>query len=137
MCIRDSIRLRGKGAAGRNGAPSGNLYINLKVGTHQMFGRTGNDLTLKLPISFAEAALGSKVKVPLLDGGSVTLKVPEGTSSGKIFRVRGKGVAKGSTTGDLLVTVVVDVPTNLTQDQRTAIMELESSLQSTTESRAG
>lgn len=131
------IRLRGKGAAGRNGAPSGNLYINLKVGTHQMFGRSGNDLTLKLPISFAEAALGSNVKVPLLEGGTVTLKVPEGTASGRTFRVKGKGATSGSTTGDLLVTVVVDVPTNLTDDQRMAIMELESSFQSTSSSRTG
>ncbi len=131
------IRLRGKGAAGRNGAPSGNLYINLKVGNHQMYSRSGNDLTFKLPISFAEAALGSNVKVPLLEGGTVTLKVPEGTSSGKTFRVKGKGVTSGSSQGDLLVTVVIDVPTNLTEDQRMAIAELESSLQSTSDSRAG
>ncbi len=124
------IRLKGKGAAGRYGAPAGNLYITLKVGSHEMYGRSGNHLTLKLPISFAEAALGSNVKVPLIDGSSVTLKVPEGTASGKTFRVKGKGVDSTKATGDLLVTVVVDVPTALTEDQKIAISELDSSLSS-------
>ena len=118
------IRLKGKGTPGRNGGPPGDLYVRVTVSGHTLFGRTGNHLTLDLPITFAEAVLGANVKVPVLDGGTVTLKIPAGTTTGKTFRVRGKGVRTTSATGDLLVTVVVDVPSELTPAQRAAVESL-------------
>ena len=118
------IRLKGRGAPGRNGGPAGDLFVVVRVGTHQMFGRSGSNLTIEVPITFAEAALGARVKVPTLDGTTVTLKVPAGTNSGKTFRVKGRGVATSKATGDLLVTVVVDVPAELTDEQRNAVEAL-------------
>jgi molecular chaperone DnaJ len=118
------IRIKGRGTPGRNGGPAGDLYVVVRVGTHGLFGRAGTNLTIEVPVTFAEATLGARVKVPTLDGGAVTLKIPPGTSSGKTFRVKGKGVATTSITGDLLVTVVVDVPTELTDDQRSAVEAL-------------
>ncbi|MFV0256865.1 MAG: molecular chaperone DnaJ [Acidimicrobiales bacterium] len=118
------IRVKGRGTPGRNGGPAGDLYVTVKVARHELFGRSGDNLTLTVPVTFAEAALGAKVTVPTLDGSTVTLKVPAGTSSGKKFRVKGKGVVGTRRTGDLLVTVVVDVPTTLTAEQREAIEAL-------------
>ncbi|MFV0526603.1 MAG: molecular chaperone DnaJ [Acidimicrobiales bacterium] len=118
------IRVKGRGAPGRNGGPAGDLYVTVKVARHELFGRSGNNLTLNVPVTFAEAALGAKVTVPTLDGSTVTLRVPAGTSSGKKFRVKGKGVTGARSTGDLLVTVTVDVPTSLTAEQREAIEAL-------------
>ena len=112
------IRLAGKGEASAAGGPSGDLFVNVHVEPHQAFGRRGDDLTLRVPITFAEAALGARITVPTLDG-TVTLKVPAGTESGKTFRVRGRGAPKaGGRNGDLLVTVDVAVPTKLTRTQR-------------------
>ncbi len=116
------IRVKGRGAAGANGGPPGDLYVVVHVRGHALFGRSGNDLTLKLPVTFAEAALGADVKVPTLDG-QVTVRIPPGTASGKVLRVRGKGVpadGKGRN-GDLLVTVDVQVPVHLNGDQREAV----------------
>ena len=93
----------------------------------ELFGRSGDDLTLTVPVSFAEAALGTTLTVPTLDG-SVSLKVPAGTSSGRTFRVRGRGVPVKSTTGDLLVTVEVAVPARLTPGAREAIEKLAAEL---------
>ncbi len=118
------IRLKGRGAPGRNGGPAGDLYVIVKVGAHSVFGRSGNNLTIDVPITFAEAALGANVKVPTLDGATVTLKIPPATPTGKTFRVRGRGVSTTKGTGDLLVTVVVDVPTELTDEQRAAVEAL-------------
>ena len=87
------IRLRGKGAAGEHGGPAGDLYVTVKVSPHRLFGRKGDNLTLDVPISFDEAALGAEIKIPTLGGSPVTLKVPAGTPNGRTFRVRGKGVA--------------------------------------------
>lgn len=111
------IRVRGHGAS-RGGAP-GDLYVAVHVAPHPIFGRSGDDLTLALPIAFTEAALGANVRVPTLDG-SVTLKIPAGTQAGRTFRVRGKGAprAKGGGYGDLLVTVGVAVPEKLTKEQK-------------------
>jgi molecular chaperone DnaJ len=89
-----------------------------------LFGRKGDNLLLDLPVTFAEAAMGAKVKVPTLDGSTVTLKIPAGTPSGKTFRVKGRGVKSGKKAGDLLVSVVVDVPSKLTDAQRAAVMAL-------------
>jgi molecular chaperone DnaJ len=124
------IRVKGRGAPGRNSGPAGDLFVTVRVADHTLFGRSGDHLTLDLPVTFAEAALGAKVKVPTLHGGTVTLKVPAGTPSGKTFRVRGRGV-KGRKQGDLLVTVVIDVPAELTADQRAAIETLAAATNAT------
>jgi molecular chaperone DnaJ len=119
------IRVKGRGAAGRGGGPSGDLYVIARVGRHSVFGRRGRNLTLAVPVGFAEAALGTTLTVPTLDG-SVTLRVPAGTPSGRTFRVKGRGVPGGkkSATGDLLVTVEVAVPSELSDEQRAAVEEL-------------
>jgi molecular chaperone DnaJ len=120
------IRLRGKGAAGERGGPAGDLFVNVKVASHPLFGRRSDNLTLTVPVSFDEAALGAEIKVPTLGGAPVTLKIPAGTPNGRSFRVRGRGVphtsgpAKGST-GDLLVTVEVQVPAVLNAKARDAV----------------
>ncbi len=120
------IRLKGRGGAGRNGGPAGDLYVVAHVAADPLFGRDGNNLTLTVPVTFPEAALGTKLKVPTLDGDPVTLKLPAGTSSGKVFRVKGKGVGatKGKAHGDLLVTVEVAVPRKLSSEQRQAVEAL-------------
>ncbi len=121
------IRVKGRGAPGGTGAPAGDLWVSVRVAPHALFGRKGRNLTLTVPITFAEAALGSPVTVPTLDG-TVVLRVPPGTRSGRTFRVKGRGVvgdgAKGA--GDLLVTVEVAVPTSLSSAEREAIEALAS-----------
>jgi molecular chaperone DnaJ len=97
------------------------------VGAHKLFGRRGKDLTITVPVTFAEAALGATVKVPTLDG-SVTLRVPQGTPTGKTFRVRGRGAHTPQGTGDLLVTVEVAVPSTLSDDERAAVESLAENL---------
>jgi molecular chaperone DnaJ len=122
--VRDGqrIRLRGKGAKGERGGPPGDLYVTVNVSQHHLFGRKGDSLTLTVPISFDEAALGAEVKVPTLGGPPVTVKVPPGTPNGRTFRVRGKGVQrKDGSRGDLLVTVDVQVPAVLDEKQRAAV----------------
>lgn len=118
------IRLRGKGGPGRGGGQPGDLYVVVDVQPHEMFGRNGRDLTLTVPITFPEAALGANVKVPTLDAGTVTLKVPAGTTSGKTFRVKGKGIETPKGEGDMLVTVEVVVPQKLSKREREAIEAL-------------
>jgi molecular chaperone DnaJ len=115
------IRLRGRGGPGRNGGPAGDLYVTVRVKPHPLFGRRGNDLTITVPITFPEAALGADVAVPTLDGGSVKVRIPAGTRSGRTFRVRGKGVAVRRKTGDMLVTVEVAVPQKLSAEERRAV----------------
>ncbi len=119
------IRLAGKGNPGRNGGPAGDLLINVKVKPHKVFGRKGNHLTVTVPVTFTEAALGTKIDVPTLDG-SVTLKVPSGTPSGKTFRVRGRGVqpSKGRT-GDLLVKIEVVVPKRVSRNEKKLLEQLQ------------
>jgi molecular chaperone DnaJ len=113
------IRLKGKGEAGASGGPAGDLFVRVHVQPHEVFGRRGDHLTLTVPITFAEAALGTKLTVPTLDSGPVTLRVPAGTENGRTFRVRGKGVPLASGgQGDLLVTVEIAVPRKLTRTQR-------------------
>ncbi|HLT69138.1 MAG TPA: molecular chaperone DnaJ [Acidimicrobiales bacterium] len=118
------IRLKGRGGPGRNGGPPGDLYVTVRVGSHPIFGRRGRDLTITVPITFPEAALGADVRVPTLDGGTVTLRIPPGTRSGRTFRVRGRGVPTTKGTGDLLVTVEVAVPQRLTDEERKAVEAL-------------
>jgi molecular chaperone DnaJ len=115
------IRLKGKGQPGRRGGPAGDLFVVVHVRKHPLFGRTGDDLTLTIPVTFPEAALGTSVRVPTLDG-SLTLKVPAGTPSGRTLRVRGRGVPrKDGTHGDLLATIEVVVPANLDETAKSAL----------------
>jgi len=118
------IRLKGRGGPGRNGGPPGDLFVTARVDPHRLFGRRGDDLTLTVPVTFPEAALGADVRVPTLDGGSVKLRIPAGTRSGRTLRVKGKGVSVRKKTGDLLVTVEVAVPQNMTDDERKAVEAL-------------
>ena len=110
------IRVKGRGGPGRNGGTAGDLYVTVRVASHPVFGRRGKHLTLEVPITFVEAALGAAIDVPTLEG-KVRLRVPAGTQSGKTLRVRNHGVedAKGER-GDLLVTVSVTVPEKLTDE---------------------
>ena len=115
------IRLKGRGGPGRNGGPSGDLYVVTHVDPDPVFGRSGNNLTITVPVLFSEAALGTKLTVPTLDGDQVTLKIPEGTPSGKVFRVKGRGVKAKKSAGDLLVTVQITMPRKLSKQQREAV----------------
>jgi molecular chaperone DnaJ len=116
------IRLRGKGGTGEYGGPNGDLFVTVNVTPHRLYGRKGDNLTLEVPISFDEAALGADIKVPTLGGAPVTLKIPAGTPNGRTFRVRGRGAKrKDGTNADLLVTVEVQVPAVLDQDARDAV----------------
>jgi molecular chaperone DnaJ len=117
------IRLKGKGEAGERGGPAGDLLVTVHVAPHEMFGRKGHNLTLRLPVTFAEAALGATVKVPTLDGPTVSMKIPAGTTNGRVLRLRGKGVTKrDGTKGDLLVTVDVVVPEQMSDESREALV---------------
>lgn len=102
------IRVRGKGSPGEAGP--GDLFILLHVKPHPIFGRKGENLTMTLPVTFVEAALGADIKIPTLSGDDVTVRIAPGTTNGRTLRVKGKGITKGSTTGDLLVTIEVAVP---------------------------
>jgi molecular chaperone DnaJ len=113
------IRVKGRGGAGANGGPAGDLFVVVGVQSHPLFGRSGNNVTLKLPITFAEATLGADVKVPTLDG-QVTMRIPPGTPSGKVMRVRGQNT-EGEKTENLLVTLEVIVPTEVDDAQRAAV----------------
>ncbi|MCZ0980227.1 molecular chaperone DnaJ [Streptomyces diastatochromogenes] len=116
------IRLRGKGAPGERGGPNGDLYVVVHVDDHPVFGRRDDNLTVTVPVSFSEAALGGEIKVPTLGGPAVTLKLPAGTLNGRTMRARGKGaVRKDGTRGDLLVTVEVAVPKELDDKAREAL----------------
>jgi molecular chaperone DnaJ len=116
------IRLRGKGAPGETGGPSGDLYVTVHVDTHPVFGRKDDNLTITVPVTFVEAALGGEVRVPTLGGPPVTLKLPPGTPNGRTMRARGKGaVRKDGTRGDLLVTVEVAVPEQLSEEALDAL----------------
>lgn len=114
--------LRGQGEAGENGGPTGDLYINIRVMTHKTFKRKGNDIHMETHISFGKAALGTEIKVPTIDG-DVTYKVPAGTQSGTVFRLKGKGVPRVNSVGrgDHYVKVIVDVPKSLNSDQEEAL----------------
>jgi molecular chaperone DnaJ len=129
--VGDRIRLSGEGEAGPNGGPAGDLYVQIDVKPHPIFQRDGRHLHCEVPISFPDAALGGELDVPTLDG-RVKLKVPAETQSGKIFRLRGKGVTqvRGSGVGDLLCKVIVETPVKLTEEQRKLLEELKNSLDS-------
>ena len=119
------IRVKGRGEAGRANGPPGDLFVTVHVGSHRLFGRRGRNLTLTVPVTYPEAALGTTITVPTLDG-QVSLRVPPGTTPGKTFRVKGRGVPGHgrSGVGDLLVSVDVTVPSKLTEEQRAAVAHL-------------
>ncbi|MCS5689925.1 MAG: DnaJ domain-containing protein [Acidimicrobiales bacterium] len=118
------IRLAAKGGTGRNGGPNGDLFVVVEIAPDSMFGRKGRHLTIAVPVTFPEAALGSEIKIPTYDHSTVTLKVPAGTKSGTTFRVKGRGISTPKATGDLLVTIEIVVPTELTAQERAAIEAL-------------
>lgn len=119
-----TLRLRGKGAPGSNGGPPGDLLVRVRVAASKTFGRKGNDLTLTVPITYSEAALGTKLEVPTLNG-QVKVKIPSGTPSGKTFRVSGKGIKpERGRAGDLLVKVQVAVPQKISKEEKQLIEEL-------------
>lgn len=124
----DRIRLNGEGESGEMGAPSGDLYVQVQIKKHHIFERDGNNLYCEVPVSFAMAAVGGEVEVPALDG-RISLKVPAETQTGRLFRMRGKGVRgiRGGITGDLLVKLVVETPIKLSVRQKELLKELEDS----------
>ena len=118
------IRLKGRGGPGRNGGPLGDLIVECKVMPHRLFGRDGDNLLVRVPITFAEAVLGGEIDVPTLNGPRVTLRLKAGTASGTRHRVKGKGIETSRRVGDLIVTVDVQVPTSLTPEQQNAVEAL-------------
>ncbi len=122
----DRIRLAGEGEIGDNGGPPGDLYVQINVKEHAIFSRDGSHLYCEVPIAITTAALGGELDVPTLDG-RVVLKIPAGTQTGRLFRLRGKGVkpVRGGTVGDLLCRVVVETPVNLTAEQEELLRELD------------
>ncbi|HSM29555.1 MAG TPA: molecular chaperone DnaJ [Woeseiaceae bacterium] len=126
----DRIRLSGEGEAGRNGGPPGDLYVEIRINPHKIFLRDGADLSCEVPISFSMAALGGEVELPTLEG-NVSLKVPAGTQSGKVFRLRGKGVTtvRDPRKGDLFAKVAVETPVNLTNEQKELLSKFDDTVQ--------
>ncbi|HEU4604169.1 MAG TPA: molecular chaperone DnaJ [Steroidobacteraceae bacterium] len=125
----DRIRLAGEGEAGRNGGPAGDLYVEVRVREHPIFERDGSHLSCEVPISFVTAALGGTVEVPTL-GGNVELKVPSETQSGRVFRLREKGVkpVRGGPTGDLFCRIVVETPVKLTEEQKELLRKFDETM---------
>ena len=116
------IRVKGRGNPGEAGGEAGDLYVLVNVATHPVFGRAGNDLTVKVPVTFPEAALGAEIEVPTLNGPNVKLRLAAGTPNGRVLRVREKGVQKtNGRSGDLLVEIEVQVPDKLDQRAREAL----------------
>ncbi|MGB1271518.1 MAG: DnaJ C-terminal domain-containing protein, partial [Endozoicomonas sp.] len=122
----DRIRLAGEGEAGVNGGPAGDLYVQVSVADHPIFQRDGKHLYCEVPITFVDAALGGELEVPTLDG-RVKLKIPAETQTGKLFRLRGKGVVpvRGGSAGDLMCRVVVETPVKLNERQKELLKELQ------------
>jgi molecular chaperone DnaJ len=125
----DRIRLTGEGEAGRNGGPAGDLYVEVRVLEHAIFEREGEHLSCEVPISFATATLGGTLDVPTLDG-DVTIKIPPESQSGRVFRLRDKGVkpVRGGARGDLFCKVMIETPVKLTAEQRELVKRLDESL---------
>jgi molecular chaperone DnaJ len=130
----DRIRLAGEGESGVNGGPAGDLYVQIQVKAHPVFQRDHDDLHCEMPISFTSAALGGDIEIPTLDG-SAKIKVPAETQSGKIFRLRGKGIkgVRSRDPGDLLCHVMVETPVNLTERQRELLREFDAISQKDTD----
>jgi molecular chaperone DnaJ len=127
----DRIRLAGEGESGRNGGPAGDLYVEIRVREHKIFERDGSHLSCEVPMSIATASLGGTIEVPTLDGNA-TIKVPPETQSGRVFRLREKGIkpVRGGPTGDLFCRVVVETPVHLSREQKELLRSFEESLKS-------
>ena len=123
------IRLKGKGQPGEQNAPAGDLFINVAVSPHPVFGRDGDNLTVTVPIRFDEAVNGADIKVPVLDGPAVTIRIPAGTKTGAKFRARGKGVVRPEKSGDLIVSVDIAVPKDLTIAAQKALEDFAAATQ--------
>lgn len=123
----DRLRLSGEGEHGVNGGPPGDLYVQISIRPHPVFQRDGNDLHCEMPISYTTAALGGEIEIPTLDGAA-SIRIPAETQSGKVFRLRGKGIRglRSSTAGDLMCHVVVETPVNLTEQQKELLREFDS-----------
>ncbi|MGQ8363995.1 molecular chaperone DnaJ [Glaciecola sp. 1036] len=130
----DRIRLTGEGEAGENGAPAGDLYVQVHVRDHDIFTRDGNNLYCEVPVGFTTAALGGEIEVPTLDG-KVKLKITPETQTGKMFRMRGKGVksVRSGAVGDLICKVVLETPVNLSSKQRELLEEFEATMKGSSE----
>ncbi len=115
------LRLAGKGGPGANGGPAGDLYAVVRIGSHPIFDRRGQDLSIEVPLSWPEAVLGTDIQVPAMDGPGVRVRVPAGTPEGRVLRVRGHGVQTGKGRGDMLVRIHLTVPTDLTEEQKAAV----------------
>mgnify|MGYP002511576236 CR=1 FL=1 len=127
-----SVRVRGQGSAGSSGAPAGDLLVEISIRRHPLFGRNGADVLCEMPVTFAQAALGAEIEVPTLDG-KVRYTVPEGTQTGTVFRLRGKGIPhvdNNRSRGDQLVTVVVETPTKLSKEQKELLRKFDESAKS-------
>ncbi|MGH2679284.1 MAG: DnaJ C-terminal domain-containing protein, partial [Actinomycetota bacterium] len=130
------IRLAGNGEPGLAGGAAGDLFVKVAVESHGVFGRRGDDLTVDLPITYPEAALGANVEVPTLNG-PVTLKVPAGTPSGKTFRVKGRGAPRKGGRGDLLAKVRIDVPDKPTREEKELLRQLREASKESPRKRLG
>ena len=130
MDTGDRIRLAHEGEAGRNGGPAGDLYVDISVKPHAIFERDGRNLSCDVPIGFAAAVLGSTVEVPTLDG-QVALKIPPETQSGRVFRLRGKGVrsVRANGVGDLFCRVQIETPVKLTDEQKDLLQQFDASIE--------
>ena len=126
----DRIRLSGEGEAGRNGGPPGDLYVEVRVKDHPIFERDGAHLSCEVPVSIATATLGGSIDVPTL-GGNATIKIPAETQSGRVFRLREKGIhpVRGGPVGDLFCRIVVETPVNLSREQKELLRKFDESLQ--------
>ena len=124
------IILRGQGSAGRNGGAAGDLVIEVRVKEHKLFTRERNNIYCEIPISFAEAALGAEIDIPILGGGTEKYDIPEGTQTGTSFTLRGRGIPdiNSGRKGDLIITVVVETPRNLSSEQKKLLKEFATSL---------
>ncbi len=123
------IKLAGKGEPGANGGPPGDLYVMVDVKAHPVFGRQGKNLTVTVTVTFAQATLGAEISVPTFEGDPVTLRLPSGCQPDQVLRVRGRGVKTGKGTGDLLVKVALEVPTELNDEQRRALKAFNKSME--------
>ncbi|QEH09191.1 molecular chaperone DnaJ [Histophilus somni] len=127
----NQLRLAGKGAAGKNGAPAGDLYVVIHVKKHHIFERDGNNLYCEVPISFTMAALGGEIEIPTLDG-RLKVKIPAETQTGKLLRLRGKGITSRGYAGDLICEIVIETPIKLNEEQKELLRKLEESLEGKT-----
>jgi molecular chaperone DnaJ len=125
----DRIRLAGEGEAGANGAPPGDLYVEVRVRPHRIFERDGDDLYCEVPVPFTLAAMGGELEIPTLEG-QVKLKIPAETQTGRMFRLKGKGVksVRSHRTGDLMCRVVLETPVKLTREQKDLLRQFEATL---------